>query len=1062
MRSLARMAVFCVAATLGCTTQPHSDSNTPNVAIAAGSLLRVAFDDISAETKPAVPISLTASDGRGLALVALTAHAVVDDPLAFTELHLTFENTEDRVREGTFNIVLPQGASISRFAMMNPDGLQEGEVVEKKRAREAYEDFLHRRQDPALLEQNAGNEFSARVFPIPGKSKKELIVSYSQAITNAAPYALPLKGLPEIATLHVEAYLAGRAAPVQTLHKTSVTPAADFLLESGLFPTQGGLRNGNLVAMRIKPVIASQPEPLTDALVLIDTSASRALGMVDAQRTAKRIAALIAKNVPDRGQLVVGTFDQSVDTVFEGPANQFGEDVIVRMRQRLALGASNLSAALSWAGEKAAEKRLSRVILITDGIPTAGNTSGEHLRGEVLRLKNAGVVRLDAIAMGGIRDDDLLRSLATAGLPRGGSVIDGASSGEEISRRLSEATRSNVEVRVEGADFVFPNKLDGVQAGDERLVFANVPENTPVRVTVGNQAPQSPTLAKAERPLLERAWVGAKIASLVERERQQGSSAELSKEIVGLSTKYRVLSPKTSLLVLENNWQYSRFGIDRTALADILITDGGRVILKTRATPAPPKQPPSPPPPPTAKPAPKNKPPQVRMGGVATSGGSSGRAASTAVGNDPMSARGNMWGDEIGDSFGAGGLGLTGIGEGGSGRGEGIGLGSIGTIGHGAGTSSGAAVGAGPEPASTAPRIESGRQTPGQPQTERRRVAAEELELAPASPTVASNDRARADSNVRPEYIEKTEPYTGQFKTVMQMIEEKRLNDAVKTAFEWRKQSPGDVLALVALGEGFEAAGELAQAARAYGSLIDLFPSRADTRRFAGERLERIANAMAQDMALDTYEKAVEERPDHPSSHRLYAYALLKKGRHEKAFEAILNGFTHNYPAGRFDGVRRILAEDMGIIAAAWMKADPKRKAEIEQRVRDEGGLIEDQPSIRFVLNWETDANDVDFHIYDRDGGHAFYGARELGSGGVLYADVTNGYGPECFTIRNKPNERKGPYILLANYYSRGPMGYGMGKVQIIDHDGKGGLKFEERPFVVMVDRGFVDLGTAE
>ena len=48
-----------------------------------------------------------------------------------------------------------------------------------------------------------------------------------------------------------------------------------------------------------------------------------------------------------------------------------------------------------------------------------------------------------------------------------------------------------------------------------------------------------------------------------------------------------------------------------------------------------------------------------------------------------------MWSDMIGDSFGAGGLGLSGIGEGGGGRGEGIGLGSIGTIGHGSGTGTG-------------------------------------------------------------------------------------------------------------------------------------------------------------------------------------------------------------------------------------------------------------------------------------------------------------------------------------------------------------------------------------
>jgi hypothetical protein len=54
-----------------------------------------------------------------------------------------------------------------------------------------------------------------------------------------------------------------------------------------------------------------------------------------------------------------------------------------------------------------------------------------------------------------------------------------------------------------------------------------------------------------------------------------------------------------------------------------------------------------------------------------------------------------MWGDEIGDAFGAGGLGLSGIGEGGGGRGEGIGLGSIGTLGHGAGTGTGQGFGSG-------------------------------------------------------------------------------------------------------------------------------------------------------------------------------------------------------------------------------------------------------------------------------------------------------------------------------------------------------------------------------
>jgi len=67
----------------------------------------------------------------------------------------------------------------------------------------------------------------------------------------------------------------------------------------------------------------------------------------------------------------------------------------------------------------------------------------------------------------------------------------------------------------------------------------------------------------------------------------------------------------------------------------------------------------------------------------------------TSLGTDETSARGNMWGDEIGDAFGAGGLGLSGIGEGGGGRGEGIGLGNIGTLGHGAGIGTGQGFGSG-------------------------------------------------------------------------------------------------------------------------------------------------------------------------------------------------------------------------------------------------------------------------------------------------------------------------------------------------------------------------------
>jgi tetratricopeptide (TPR) repeat protein len=299
-------------------------------------------------------------------------------------------------------------------------------------------------------------------------------------------------------------------------------------------------------------------------------------------------------------------------------------------------------------------------------------------------------------------------------------------------------------------------------------------------------------------------------------------------------------------------------------------------------------------------------------------------------------------------------------------------------------------------------------------------------------------------------------PYTGKFFDVAEKLRLKDARGAVALALEWHEQDPGDVLALIALGEAAETAGDAITAARAYGSIIDLFPSRADLRRYVGARLERLGESGSK-LAVDTFAKAVESRADHPSSHRLYAYALLKAGKHKEAFEAIKAGATRTYPWGRFAGVDKILREDVGLIAAAWIKADPSVAFTVRATLDGLNIPLASKPSTRFVINWETDANDVDFHVHDGRKDHAFYSQKTLPSGGQLYADVTTGYGPECFTIEGEP--KAFPYKLEAHYFSRGPMGYGMGKLQIVQHDGKGELKFEERPFVIMKDRAYVDLG---
>ena len=1182
------LGATAVAAVIGVLYAKHHATEASHVEIAPVSLIESSKIVARAE----IPVRLTASDGTGLKLIAMKAEAAVEDPLALTELHLTFENPQNRVLEGTFRITLPQGASMSRFAMKVGGAWQEGEVVEKQAARQAYEDFLHRRQDPALMEQGAGNEFSARVFPIPANGTKEIIITYAEALALGQAYVLPLQGLPELGNLDVDVHVSGQKAggagktdATFGIHQTKITPGGDFVVNNKQLPRSAGLRNGELAMMRVVPFASSRPEPVGNAVVLLDTSASRGLGIGE---QVQELQATLAK-LPGDTNVSIACFDQEVVPVYEGTAGGFGEKERKAILDRGALGASDFEGALAWATTQAKKSKATRVVFFTDGVATAGETDGQKLRAKVEALRGAGVVRMDAVAIGGIRDDGFLRTLTRGVLDRDGVVLDAKLGADALARRLGEATSSALAVKVAGAKWSWPTSLEGLQAGDEVLVYAELDATQPLKVDIGGQE-FAPDVRTVERPLVERAWAQAKIQSLVEAPNQ--SPAATKSDIIALSTSHRVLSPYTALLVLETDADYRRFNIDRNAKVEILAVENGHVAVtsggrqhedeakhggkvaneddsRSRGAPkgvvAPEPLPPSP----QAAAAPAAPAPmQLDEGNAFGSGGAA----------DPSAAVDGVPG-------GVGGLGLRGAGQGGGGASATAALGREAPAASAAPTAEAPAIAAATATAAAASASQPWRprsppaMRPSPPRhttsvscsppftvdgdgnrhyrpecidryvpadavaqqllaanvragaiAELQGIAADEVQRvirgaipqyrtcyqtalgqnsmisgqvavrfsvdALGNVSVAdigdapTNDMLRScftaasrglhfpapgaggahfaqsfdlvggGASAPPDGADpsaKAMPYEGRFKTVMDAIGRGDRDAALAEANHWHADAPGDVLSLVALGEVFEARSDARSAARAYGSILELFSFRADSRRFAGERLERLHDAAALALAADTYGKAVEQRPDHPASHRLYAYALLKKSDYPAAFEAIKKGSQRSYPTGRFRGVDRILREDMGLIAAAWMRADPQHAADIRAKLLAAGGSAENGPSLRFVLNWETDANDVDFHIYDGKGGHAYYAQPQLPSGGELYADVTTGYGPECFTIRNP--KRAYPYTLQAHYFSRGPMGYGMGKLEVIDHDGKGNLTFEERPFVVMVDHAFVDMG---
>lgn len=1107
------------------------------------------------EDRPSAPISLTASDGTGLKLLAVDAHAVVQAPLAFTELHLKFENAENRVREGHFEITLPPGAAVSRFAMKIGDRWQEAEVVERQKARQTYEDFLHRRQDPALLEKKAGNQFSARVFPIAPRTEKELIISYSEEL-HKTPYAFHFAGLPKMAFFRATVMYQVSSNKVRkfTFEEKQYAPSGDLVLQESIpsdpAATWSGLKSGELAVARVVPRFDSTSKPFHSLTVLFDTSASSALGFAGRiERLSNLLWDLRKENRADF-LLKVVCFDQTVFEAYTGNASGFGESHKRSIVERKALGASNLENALDAAQE--AHLRSERVLLVSDGIATAGNTEQAALQKQIGNLSRVGTKRLDAVVEGGIRDEALLRALVTERLPETGVMVDGALPSKEIAAKMMRSTKATVAVTVPDANWVWPEVLRGVQSGDPVLIYVSKDARTPLRISLEGitDEPVQVPLKTVSGPLLERSAAIAQIdmaSGRLGQMKDEQQKKALKKRIIDLSIAHRVLCDYTALLVLETEWDYARFDIHRNALTDILVVgkNGVEQIHRPAAT----------------------LPKSAQMMGRRDSRNNDNhfgirgprenpdpvtvreQAASAAV-VMPMSNEPVL---DYND------LGLSGIGQGGGGIGEGtIGLGALNTIGHGGGGGSGTGYrhsagglggrrGSSPEVRTGSPMIRGGlsrdiihrivrrhinevkfcyeqqleftpdlegllsikfiisaagavqtaavaRSTLHNPALEKCVVSAVRrwtfptskdgivivtypFEMSPQQSakrivrTSVAEDELGSNAGLPPlfrrpdfkklqkklEEKSRRTAYDSRLQKVMTLLEQGNREAALREADTWRSDAPGDLTALVALGEAHEALGNPTAAARAYGSIIDLYPSRADMRRMAGQRLERLGET-ASELIVDTYKNAVLQRPDHPSSHRLYAWALVRAKRWSEAWAAMAAGVEYAYPGDRFAGVLTAMKNEMGLIGAAWRRQVPDAATEIDAAMAKLKIRLPNTSSTRFVLHWESDANDVDLHVYDKIGNHVFYQSKSMPTGGRLAADVTTGYGPEFFTIEGEPPAS--PYYLQAHYYNRGPMGYGMGTLQTIVHDGKGKLTFAYRPFMVMQDRAFVGLGT--
>ena len=129
--------------------------------------------------------------------------------LAETSMTLVFENPHDRVLEGTLYMPLPQGASISGYALDVDGVLVDGVVVEKDKARQVFEKEVRKGVDPGIVEWVKGNNFKTRVYPIPARGTRTIKVSYVVETVDTdkgAVFQLPLNFKDKVArfSLRVE------------------------------------------------------------------------------------------------------------------------------------------------------------------------------------------------------------------------------------------------------------------------------------------------------------------------------------------------------------------------------------------------------------------------------------------------------------------------------------------------------------------------------------------------------------------------------------------------------------------------------------------------------------------------------------------------------------------------------------------------------------------------------------------------------------------------------------------------------------------------------------------
>jgi hypothetical protein len=161
--------------------------------------------------------------------------------------------------------------------------------------------------------------------------------------------------------------------------------------------------------------------------------------------------------------------------------------------------------------------------------------------------------------------------------------------------------------------------------------------------------------------------------------------------------------------------------------------------------------------------------------------------------------------------------------------------------------------------------------------------------------------------------------------------------------------------------------------------------------------------------ALFTASQVAKWRAHEPQSHRDLGLTLEDNKQYQAAFDELTKALEVNYygeMSGQYEGVEDIILMDINRLVADHPNVNTEKL--------DKKYLNKMPVGIRIILNWNQMDTDIDLHIMEPTNEECYYGHTDTEAGARFSKDFTQGYGPEQYLLRNA---MKGKYQIKTNYY---------------------------------------------